>query len=216
MQPGHAHSRSHERPAWGERPRGGLGRWLDRVRASLGGRAPSSVSGLRDLPVALRRGPLGAAYLGAAGDDDHPRAAAVAVDAMERAIGAGEWWPADVWAHRALWHYEQAGQTLDATRQARRIGDLRSAAGDPGSARRYYAEAIDEARDIGAEHEQGLAAVGLGRALIELGEVTSARRLAAAAVDLLARSDAPMAQIEEARQLLGDERPVGEGAEDDR
>ena len=58
------------------------------------------------------------------------------------------------------------------TRQARRIGDLRAAAGDPGSARRYYAEAIDEARDIGAEHEQGLAALGLGRSLLELGDVT--------------------------------------------
>ena len=55
--------------------------------------------------------------------------------------------------------------TLQATRQARRIGDVRTAAGDPASARRYYAEAIDEARDIGAEHEQGLAALGMGRAL---------------------------------------------------
>ena len=216
MHAGHAHSPSHERPAWGERPRGRLGRWLDRLRASLGSSEPPSRSGLRELPVALRRGPLAAAYLGAAGEGDHPRAASAAVDAMERAMDAGDWWPADVWAHRALWHFEQAGQTLDATRQARRIGDLRSAAGDPASARRYYAEAIDEARDIGAEHEQGLAAVGLGRALIELGEVTSARRLAAAAVDLLARAGAPVAQIEEARRLLGSERPVGEGAEDDR
>ena len=36
--------------------------------------------------------------------------------------------------------------------------------GDPLSARRYYAEAISEARDIGAEREQGLAALGMGRA----------------------------------------------------
>jgi tetratricopeptide (TPR) repeat protein len=155
-------------------------------------------------------------YLAAEREGDDRRAAAAAVRAMEQAIAAEAWWPADAWAHRALWHFERAELTLQATRQARRIGDLRAAAGDPESARRYYAEAIDEARDIGAEHEQGLAAVGLGRALIELGEVTSARRLAAAAVDLLARADAPMAQIEEARQLLGDERPVGEGAEDDR
>ena len=61
-----------------------------------------------------------------------------------------------------------------------------------------------------------MAAVGLGRALMELGEATSARRLAAAAVDLLGRAEAPVEQIEEARRLLGDERPVGEGAEDDR
>jgi tetratricopeptide (TPR) repeat protein len=216
MHAGHAHSPSHERPAWGERPRGRLGRWLDRIRVSLGQSKRTSISGLRELPVALRRAPLAAAYLAAAGEDDHPRAASAAVDAMQRAIEARDWWPADVWAHRALWHFEQAGQTLDAARQARRIGDLRSAAGDPASARRYYAEAIDESRDIGAEHEQGLAAVGLGRALMELGEVTSARRLAAAAVDLLGRAEAPVGQIEEARRLLGDERPVGEGAEDDR
>ena len=215
MQAGHAHSHAHERPAWGERPRGWLGRWLDQVRASLGVGERTPVAGLRELPVALRRGPLAPAYLDAAHERDHGRAASVAVEAMERAIAAGDWWPADVWAHRALWHFEQAGETLDATRQARRIGDLRLAAGDPASARRYYAEAIDEARDIGAEQEQGLAAVGLGRVLMELGDVTSARRLASAAVDLLGRAEAPVAQIQEARKLLGEERPVGEGAEDD-
>jgi tetratricopeptide (TPR) repeat protein len=115
-----------------------------------------------------------------------------------------------------VWHFVLAGVALEATRPGRRIGDLRAAAGDPASARQYYAEAIDEARDIGAEQEQGLAAVGLGRALMELGDVTSARRLASAAVDLLERAAAPAAQIEQARKLLGDERPVGEGAEDDR
>ncbi len=51
---------------------------------------------------------------------------------------------------------------------------------------------------------------------MELGDVTSARRLASAAVDLLERAAAPAAQIEQARKLLGEERPVGEGAEDDR
>ena len=213
----HSHSspRSHERPAWGERPRGWFARWLDRLRAPLSSAGGSSVSGLRDLPVALRRGPLAGPYLAAAADGDHARAGAAAVEAMERAMAAEDWWPADVWAHRGLWHFEQAGQTLEATRQARRIGDLRAAAGDPASARRYYAEAIDEARDIGAEHEQGLAAVGLGRALMELGEVTTARRLASAALDLLGRAEAPPEQIEDARRLLGDERPVGEAAEED-
>ena len=216
MHAGHAHSPSHERPAWGERPRGRLGRWLEQLRASLGIGERSPVAGLRELPVALRRGPLAPAYLDAARDRDHARAASVAVEAMERAITAGDWWPADVWAHHAMWHFEQAGEALEAARQARRIGDLRAAAGDPASARRYYAEAIDEARDIGAEQEQGLAAVGLGRAFLELGDVTSARRVASAAVDLLGRAAAPAAQIEEARKLLGEERSVGEGAEDDR
>ncbi|HEY6569748.1 MAG TPA: hypothetical protein VIZ22_05630, partial [Candidatus Limnocylindrales bacterium] len=96
------------------------------------------------------------------------------------------------------------------TRQARRIGDLRAAAGDPETARRYYAEAIDEARDIGAEHEQGLAAYGLGGALLQLGRVTEARRLASAAVDLLSRADAPAGEIQAARELLGREVAVGE------
>lgn len=133
---------------------------------------------------------------------------------MEDALGREDWWPADAWAHRALWHYEQDQDTLGAIRQARRIGELRAAAGDPASARRYYAEAIDEARDVGAEREQGLAALGLGRAMLELGQVTQARRLAAAAVDLLDRSGAPSGEIEAARGLLGTEVPVGEGAEE--
>ena len=125
------------------------------------------------------------------------------------------WWPADVWAHRALWHFERAEMTLQAARQARRIGDLRSAAGDPASARRYYAEAIDEARDIGAEHEQGLAAIGMGRALIDLGQVTGGRRMASAAVDLLERAGAPAIELETARRLVGSEIAVGETTEED-
>jgi tetratricopeptide (TPR) repeat protein len=133
---------------------------------------------------------------------------------MEAAIRIQDWWPADLWGHRALWHFEQAQDTLQAIRQARRIGDLRSAAGDPASARRYYAEAIDEARDVGAEHEQGLAALGLGRALLDLGQVTQARRLAAAAVDLLDRAGAPADDVKAARRLLGTEVAVGEGAEE--
>jgi hypothetical protein len=165
--------------------------------------------------VALRRGELADAYLAAEREVDHRRAAAAAVAGMERAIAAEDWWPADVWAHRALWHFERADLTLQAARQARRIGDLRSAAGDPGSARRYYAEAIDEARDIGAEHEQGLAALGMGRAMLELGEVTAGRRLAGAAVDLLGRAQAPSGEIEAARALLGTEVPVGGVAEED-
>jgi hypothetical protein len=134
---------------------------------------------------------------------------------MERASASAEWWPADAWAHRALWHFEQAELPLESTRQARRIGDLRVAAGDPMSARRYYAEAIDEARDIGAEHEQGLASLGLGRALMDLGSVSEARRLASASIDLLERSEAPPEEVEAARVLLGREVPVGEGAKED-
>jgi tetratricopeptide (TPR) repeat protein len=153
-------------------------------------------------------------YLAAEREGDDRRAAAAAVRAMEQAIAAEAWWPGDAWAHRALWHFERAELTLQATRQARRIGDLRAAAGDPESARRYYAEAIDEARDIGAEHEQGLAALGLGRAHLDLGQVTTGRRLASAAIDLLERADAPVIEIEAARALLGKERPVGEGTEE--
>ncbi len=201
------------RPAWGEPRRGLLGRLVDRARGFLD---PSTTPsrGLRALPLALRRGELAEAYLTAERSSDHPRAAAAAVAAMERSLRTGEWWPADVWAHRALWHFERADMTLQAARQARRIGDLRAAAGDPVSARRYYAEAIDEARDIGAEHEQGLASLGLGRALLQIGEVTTARRLASAAVDLLARAGAPVAELQAARQLSGTEIPVGEGTEE--
>lgn len=124
---------------------------------------------------------------------------------MDHALAVSDFWPADIWGHRALWHFEQAGMTLQATRQARRIGDLRFAAGDPESARRYYAEAIDEARDIGAEHEQGLAALGLGHALLQLGDVTGARRLAGASETLLDRAGAPGGEVADARQLRGSE-----------
>jgi hypothetical protein len=202
-------------PAWGEPKPSAFRRLFDRARTALGAAVPPRPPGLPELPLALRRGELAEAYLAAERGNDHRRAAAGAVAAMDRAIAAGDWWPADIWAHRALWHLERADLTLQAARQARRIGDLRSAAGDPGSARRYYAEAIDEARDIGAEHEQGLAALGMGRAMVELGDVTTGRRLAGAAVDLLGRSRAPAREIEAARALLGTEVPVGGESEED-
>ena len=82
------------------------------------------------------------------------------------------------------------------------------AGGDPASARRYYAEAISEARDLGAEREQGLAANGMGHAELELGNVTAARKLARIAVDLLERAGAPTDEIAAARELRGTERQV--------
>jgi tetratricopeptide (TPR) repeat protein len=208
-----SHPHEHARRPWGEPRPGFLSRILARIRRLAPAREAADVGGLPELPLALRRGELGAAYLGAERDRDHPRAASAAVEAMEAATHAEDWWPADLWAHRALWHFEQAQDTLAAIRQARRIGDLRAAAGDPASSRRYYAEAIDEARDVGAEHEQGLAALGLGRAMLELGQVTQARRLAAAAIDLLDRAGTPGDDVAAARRLLGTEVPVGEGAE---
>jgi len=208
--------RRNPRPAreWGEPRPGPFARLADRAKALLGVATPRPRSGLRDLPLALRRGDMATEYLGAERDADHRRAGAAAVTAMEGAISTGDWWAADIWAHRGLWHFEQAEMALQATRQARRIGDLRSAAGDPDSARRYYAEAIDEARDIGAEHEQGLAALGLGRALLELGEVTTGRRLAGAAETLLARAGAPEVEVDAARRLRGSELAVGEQAKE--
>jgi tetratricopeptide (TPR) repeat protein len=210
---GHAHP--HRRPAWGETAPSVARRLLERARGALGIASSPARTGLRELPLALRRGELAEAYLAAEAQSDHGRAAAAAVAAMERAASNAEWWPADLWGHRALWHFEQAGLTLQSTRQARRIGDLRAAAGDPASARRYYAEAIDEARDIGAEHEQGLAALGLGRSLMELGEVTAARRLGAAALDLLGRAGAPAPELAAAERLLGTEVPVGERSKEE-
>ncbi len=195
-------------PRWGEPPPGLGARLVARARSALRP-APAERGGLPELPLSLRRGELAERYVAAEGDSDHRRAATAAVAAMDDAASREEWWAADAWGQRGLWHFEQAEMTLQATRQARRIGDLRLRAGDPGSARRYYAEAIDEARDIGAEHEQGLAAEGLGRALLELGRVTEARRLASAAVDLLVRSGAPEAEVASARALLGREVPVG-------
>jgi hypothetical protein len=183
---------------------------LARVRSAFSRPARRAAEGLRPLPLALRRGELAESYLFAQADGDHRRAAAAATTAMERAVAAREWWPADIWGHRALWHFERAGMVLAATRAARLIGDLRVAAGDPASARRYYAEAISEARDIGAEREEGLAALGLGRAALELADVTMARRLAAIAIDLLQRSGAPSNEIAAAVELRGQEKEVGE------
>ncbi len=213
MGAGHAHS--DRRPAWGHPASSVARRLLDRARGALGIAASPARIGLRELPLALRRGELAEAYLAAEAQSDHGRAAAAAVASMERAASNAEWWTADLWAHRALWHFEKAGLTLQSARQARRIGDLRAAAGDPASARRYYAEAIDEARDIGAEHEQGLAALGLGRSLMELGQVTAARRLGAAALDLLGRAGAPTPELEAAGRLLGTEVVIGERTRED-
>jgi hypothetical protein len=108
-----------------------------------------------------------------------------------------------------LWHFEQGSMDLAATRAARLIGDVRVAGGDPASGRPYYAEAISEARDIGAEREEGLAALGMGRAELELGDVTTARRLAQIALDLLGRSGAPAAEVAAAQELRGEEKEVG-------
>jgi tetratricopeptide (TPR) repeat protein len=212
MGAGHTHPRA--RRSWGEPGPGWMSRMVGRVRAVLGVRPAPEHAGMVEIPLALRHGELAESYLAADRGGDHRRAAAAASAAMERAAGAGGWWEADIWGHLALWHFEQAAMTLQAARQARRVGDLRWAAGDPTSARRYYAEAIDEARDIGAEHEQGLAAFGLGRALLDLGEVSEARRLASAALVLLERSGAPAGELEGARLLLGTEIAVGEGGEE--
>ena len=184
------------------------------IRGVITGRPTGGPAGLPELPLALRRGELAYVYLAAERSGSHAEAGSAAAAASEQAVASASWWQADAWAHRALWHFERAERTLDAVRQARRIGDLRVSAGDPDSARRYYAEAIDEARDIGAEHEQGLAALGLGRAHLDLGQVTPARRLAGAAITLLERAEAPAAEIGAARKLLGDEMPVGERTED--
>ena len=211
---GSGHAQPHQQRRWGEPGPGPLGRLLARAKALLRVQASPPRSGLRELPLALRHGDLATRYLDAERDRDHRRAGAAAVVAMESALQEGSWWAADIWAHRGLWHFEQAELPLQAARQARRIGDLRSAAGDPGSARRYYAEAIDEARDIGAEHEQGLAALGLGRALLELGEVTTGRRLAGAAETLLARAGAPEVEVDAARRLRGEELAVGQQTEE--
>ena len=211
---GHGHDHDHDPPArtWDDPGRGLLARWIERARRLVGRRTPGR-EGLRELPVALRRGEVAQRYLAAERDADHRRAGAAAAAAMEQAMSTHAWWPADLWGHRALWHFERAELTLQATRQARRIGDLRSAAGDPSSARRYYAEAIDEARDIGAEHEQGLAALGLGRALLDLGEVKAGRRMGAAAEALLVQAGASAVELEAARGLRGSEVAVGERTE---
>ncbi|HET8587035.1 MAG TPA: hypothetical protein VFM74_04080 [Candidatus Limnocylindria bacterium] len=193
---------------WGER-RPWLARTWSRLRSTFGARRRERVESLPALPARLRRGELASSYLAAARDGEHRRAGAAAVTASERAIEERAWWAADAWAHRALWHFERAEMELQAVRAARRIGDLRTMAGDPASARRYYAETISEARDIGAEREEGLGALGLGRAELELGNVTTARRLARIAVDLLKRCGAPQSEIEAAEALRGEEKEVG-------
>jgi len=193
---------------WGEPPPGALTRVVAHVRSLLGEPQPAARVSLRELPVALRRSAAAARYLATQEAGQHPEAAASASAAMQRAIDERDWWPADIWGHRALWHYEQAGMELEATRAARQIGDLRSAAGDPASARRYYAEAISEARDLGAEREQGLAALGLGRSALDMADVTTARRLAQIALELLERCGAAAEELEAARQLRGEEKEV--------
>jgi hypothetical protein len=198
---------------WGEAPRGGrvgaaVGRLVRRVRSALGTTPPSGRASIGTLPAAMRRGELAERYLSAEAGADHQRAGAAATAAAEAAMEASAWWPADIWAHRAMWHFEQAGLGLAATRGARLIGEIRLAGGDPASARRYYAEAISEARDIGAEREEGLAAFGMGRAEMELGDVTTARRLAGIAVDLLERAGAPADELAAARGLRGEEKEV--------
>lgn len=160
------------------------------------------------LPVPLRRSQLARAYLSAEREGDHRRAAAAAATQLERAVGAGAWSVADAWGHRALWHLERAGMELHATRAARRIADVRLLGGDAAGSRRYYAEAISEARDLGAEREEGLAALGLGRAHLELRRVGEARRLAQIAIDLLERCGAPEEEIAAARALRGTEKQV--------
>lgn len=175
----------------------------------FGARPSTGRESLPALPVALRRGELAQRYLAAEGSADHPIAGEAASTALEEAVRAHAWWPADLWGHRALWHFEQAGMELEATRAARRIGDVRVGGGDPASGRRYYAEAISEARDIGAEREEGLAALGMGIAELELRNVTTARRLGQIALDLLERSGAPDEETAAARELRGEEREVG-------
>ena len=199
---------------WGEPPRGGslgasFSALVSRVRAALGDRPRPSRESLPNLPLALRRGELAQRYLAAEGEADHPGAGAAASTATEQAISERNWWPADIWGHRALWHFEQAGMDLEATRAARRIGDVRSGGGDPASSRRYYAEAISEARDIGAEREEGLAALGMGHAELDLRNVTTARRLGQIALDLLERCGAPEEEMAAARELRGEEKEVG-------
>ena len=199
---------------WGEPPRGGslgaaVSALVSRVRVALGDRPHPPRQSLPVLPLALRRGELAERYLAAETTADHPRAGEAASTAAEQAITERAWWPADVWGHRALWHYEQAGMDLEATRAARRIGDVRAGGGDPASSRRYYAEAISEARDIGAEREEGLAALGMGRAELELRNVTTARRLGQIALDLLERCDAPEEERAAASELRGEEKEVG-------
>ena len=171
--------------------------------------APST-DRLPGLPVLLRRSELAPPYLEAERAGNHRRAGAVATTASSRELDVRRWSPAEAWAQRALWHFEHAGMWLHAARGARRIGEVHLAAGDATGSRRYFAEAISEARDLGATREEGLAALGLGRAELELGNVSTARRLARIAIDLLERHGAPDAEVAAARELRGVEIPVSE------
>jgi hypothetical protein len=170
---------------------------------------PARPDRLPQLPAPLRRGELAARYLEAEATPDHRRAGAAAMLATDQAVAERLWWPADLWAHRALWHFERADMELHAVHAARRIGEVRLMAGDPAGSRRYYAEAIAEARDLGAEREEGLAALGMGRAELEVGRVTTARRLARIAVDLLERGGGSATEIAAAREMRGEEKAVG-------
>ena len=53
-----------------------------------------------------------------------------------------------------------------------------------------------------------MAALGLGRAELDLGNVTVARRLAGIAEELLERAGAPADETAAARELRGEEKPV--------
>ncbi len=195
---------------WGTAQASPLTRGLARLRGVLFGQPAPAPEHLPDLPVRLRRTAVAAPYLEAEAASDHRRAGAAAVEAAESAIQTQDWWVADSWAHRALWHFEQGSLALPAIRAARRIGDLRTMAGDPDSARPYYAEAISEARDVGAQREEGLAELGLARAELDRGEVTTARRLASVAIDNLAGGGAPASELEAARAVRGSEKAVNE------
>lgn len=195
---------------WGTEPAGPLARGIAWLRGVVFGPPARAPEQLPDLPVRLRRMAIAAPYLEAEAASEHSRAGAAAIAAAEAAIVSQDWWVADTWTHRALWHFEQASLALPAIRAARRIGDLRTMAGDPDSARRYYAEAISEARDVGAQREEGLAALGLARAELDRRDVTTARRLASVALDSLEAAGAPSAEIDAARALRGTERSVNE------
>ncbi len=163
---------------------------------------------LPELPVALRRSELAAPYLSAEAAADHPAAGSGGHDRdgecrrRRRVVAGGHLGPSGAVALRA--GGDGAGG------DARGPADRRPAfaAGDPLSARRYYAEAISEARDLGAEREQGLAALGMGRAAMDLSDVTTARRLGQIAEELLERAAAPPNEIAAARELRGEEKEV--------
>lgn len=180
--------------------------WL---RGRLGRRPTEEPDRLPPLPLALRQSQVATSYLQAEAARDHRRAGAAASVATDHAVAERQWWPADTWAHRALWHFERADMALHAVRAARRIGEVRLMGGDPRSARRYYAEAISEARDLGAEREEGLAALGMGRAELDMGNVSTGRRLAQIALDLLERGGGAEGEVDAARELRGELKSVG-------